>query len=99
MRNPYQRNVSKSKPKFEGLGAKPWAVPLPLVEVWEELQPQVEQLTGWAGLKIIQAVIEDEVTRRVGPRYQPDPASCCVRCRQQPRYVPSPRSTETEAHP
>src|SRR2546427_4006345 len=87
MRNPYQRNVSKSKPKFEGLGAKPWAVPLPLVEVWEELQPQVEQLTGWAGLKIIQAVIEDEVTRRVGPRYQPDPASGCVRWGQQPGYV------------
>ena len=89
MRNPYQRNVSKSKSKFEVLGAKPWAVPLPLplVEVWEELQPQVEHLTGWAGLKIIQAVIEDEVTRRVGPRYQPDPASRCVRWGQQPGYV------------
>ena len=43
-------------------------LPLPLVEVWEELQPEVERLTGLAGLKIIRAVIEDEVMRRVsGP--------------------------------
>ncbi|MGI0080786.1 MAG: IS256 family transposase [Nitrososphaerales archaeon] len=63
------------------------ALPLPLVEVWEQLQPEVEHLTGMAGLKIIRAVIEDEVTRRVGPRYQPDPASSCVRWGQQPGYV------------
>jgi hypothetical protein len=31
-------------------------VPLPLVEVWEE-QPEVEHLTGMAGLQIIRAVI------------------------------------------
>jgi len=62
-------------------------LPLPLVEVWEELQPEVERLTGLAGLKIIGAVIEDEVTRRVGPRHQPDPASSCLRWGQQPGYV------------
>jgi len=62
-------------------------VPLPLVEVWEELQPEVEHLTGLAGLKIIRAVIEDEVTRRVGPRHQPDMESNCVRWGQQPGYV------------
>lgn len=89
MRNPYQRNASKSKPKFEVLGAKQWAVPLPLplVGVWDEVQPQVEHLTGWAGLNIIQAVIEDEVSRRAGARYQPDPASRCVRWGLQPGYV------------
>jgi hypothetical protein len=54
-------------------------VPLP----WEELQPEVEHLTGMAGLKIIQAVIEDELTRRVGPRHQPDAASGCLRWGQQ----------------
>ena len=32
-------------------------------------------------------MIEEEVTRRVGPRYQPDPASSCVRWGQQPGYV------------
>jgi transposase-like protein len=57
------------------------------VEVWEELQPEVEHLTGLAGLKIIRAVIEDEVRRRVGPRYQPDAESGCVRWGQQPGYV------------
>ena len=62
-------------------------LPLPLVEVWEELQPEVEHLTGLAGLKIIRAVIEDEVTRRVGPRHQPDPASSCLRWGQQSGYV------------
>ena len=53
----------------------------------EELQPQVEHLAGLAGLQIIRGVIEEEVTRRVGPRYQPDPASGCVRWGQQPGYV------------
>ena len=81
MADRYQSGARKSTRKFEMLGKKELAmtVPLPLVEVWEELQPQVEQLTGMAGLKIIQVVIEDEVTRRVSPRYQPDAASSCVR--------------------
>ncbi len=59
-------------------------MPLPLLEVWEELQPQVEHLTGLAGLKIIRAVIEEEVTRRVGPRHRPETVSNCVRWGQQP---------------
>ena len=73
MRKTYQGTSSKSKQKFQLVGNRQLAVhvPLPLVEVWEELQPEVEHLTGMAGLKIIRAVIEDEVTRRVGPRYQP----------------------------
>ena len=58
-------------------------LPLPLVEVWEELQPEVEHLTGLAGLKIIQAVIEEEVMRRVGPRHHPDAESHCLRWGQQ----------------
>ena len=50
------------------MGARSLAVgvPLPLVEVWEELQPKVERLTGLAGLQIIGVVIEDEVRRREG---------------------------------
>ena len=85
----YQSSTKKSTKKFEVLGSKEVAVrlPLPLVEVWEELQPEVEHLTGLAGLKIIRAVIEDEVRRRVGPRHQPDPASSCLRWGQQPGYV------------
>jgi len=85
----YQSSTKKSTKKFEVLGSKEVAVrlPLPLVEVWEELQPEVERLTGLAGLKIIGAVIEDEVRRRVGPRHQPDPASSCLRWGQQPGYV------------
>jgi transposase-like protein len=89
MADRYQTDGRKSTKKFEVLGRKALAVhlPLPLVEVWEELQPEVEQLTGRAGLQIIRAVIEDEVARRVGPRHHPEAASGCVRWGQQPGYV------------
>jgi transposase-like protein len=89
MAEKYQTGARKSTKKFEVLGRKELAVdlPLPLVEVWEELQPEVEHLTGLAGLQIIRAVIEDEVLRRVGPRHHPDAASSCVRWGQQPGYV------------
>ena len=92
MRKTYQGIAGKSKRKFELLGSKEVAVrlPLPLVEVWEELQPEVEHLTGLAGLKIIRAVIEDEVMRRVGPRHQPDAASRCLRT-----YLRSVKSIST----
>jgi transposase-like protein len=85
----YQTGARKSNRKFEVVGARQLAVevPLPLVEVWEQLQPEVEHLTGMAGLQIIRAVIEDEVRRRVGPRYQPDAESHCVRWGQQSGYV------------
>jgi hypothetical protein len=73
----YQSSAKKSMRKFEVVGERQLAVrlPLPLVEVWEELQPRVEQLTGEAGLQILRAILEDEVTRRVGPPHRPDPAS------------------------
>jgi hypothetical protein len=63
-----QRRPKKSTKKIEVPANKELAVslPLPLVEVREELQPEVEHLTGLIVLKIIQAVIEDEVTRRGG---------------------------------
>jgi len=69
MADRYQRSAKKSNRKFQLVGARQLLVevPLSLAEVWEELQPEVEHLTGLAGLKIIRAVIEDEVTRRVGP--------------------------------
>jgi transposase-like protein len=89
MAEKYQTCAKKSTKKFEVVGRKELAVrvPLPLVEVWEELQPEVEYLTGLAGLQIIRAVIEDEVTRRVGPRYQPSGERGCRRWGQQPGYV------------
>jgi putative transposase len=89
MTEKYQTCTKKSTKKFEMLGGRELAVsvPLPLVEVWEELQPEVEQLTGLAGLQIIRAVIEDEVTRRVGPRYQPAGEGGCLRWGQQSGYV------------
>src|SRR5262249_36082076 len=89
MAEKYQRCARKSTKKFEVVGKKALAVsvPLPLLEVWEELQPEVEHLTGLAGLQIIRAVIEDEVTRRVGPRYQPASDGGCLRWGQQPGYV------------
>ena len=73
MRNRYQRRWGKSKGKFEIVAGRELAVrlPLPLVEVWEELQAEVERLSGEAGLQILGAILEDEVTRRVGPRHRP----------------------------
>ena len=46
MRKNYQGTAGKSKGKFEVVGERPLAVglPLPLMEVWEELQPAVEQV-------------------------------------------------------
>ena len=65
MRKTYQGRPEKSKDKFDVLGKRELLVevPLPLVESWEELQPEVEHLTGIAGLQVIRAVIEDEVPR------------------------------------
>lgn len=62
-------------------------LPLPLAEVWEELQAEVERLTGEAGLKILSAVLEDEVTQKVGARYQPEPERGARRWGSQPGYV------------
>ncbi len=62
-------------------------VPLPTAEVWPEMQGQVEELTGQAGLQILRAVLENEVTRRVGPPHRPNPSAGCVRWGKQPGYV------------
>jgi hypothetical protein len=85
----YQSSAKKSMRKFEVVGERQLAVrlPLPLVEVWEELQPRVEQLTGEARLQILRAILKDEVTRRVGPPHRPGPASSSVRWGRQPGYV------------
>ena len=89
MRNKYQRRSKKSKGKFEVIGGREIEVrlPLPLVEVWEELQADVERLAGAAGLQILSAILEDEVRQRVGPPYRPDPASGARRWGSQPGYV------------
>lgn len=89
MRNRYQRRSEKSKGKFEVVGGREIEVrlPLPLVEVWEELQADVERLAGAAGLQILSAILEDEVRQRVGPPYRPDPASGARRWGSQPGYV------------
>ena len=88
MKKTYQGMQDKSKGKFEVLGKRELLeVPLPMVEVWEELQAQVEQLTGQAGLRIIGTILENEVTRRVGPPHRPDPTSGAVRWGRQPGYV------------
>jgi putative transposase len=84
----HQGTKDKSKQKFEVLGKRELLeVPLPLVEVWDELQAQVEQLTGEAGLRIIGTILENEVTRRVGPPHRPDPVSGAVRWGRQLGYV------------
>ncbi len=89
MSKPYQGTRSKSNRKFELIGQRELLVqvPLPMAEVWEQLQAEVEQLTGEAGLRIISAILEEEVTRRVGPPHRPDPAAGAVRWGRQPGYV------------
>jgi hypothetical protein len=58
-----------------------------MAELWEELQAELEQMTGQAGLQIIGAMLEDEVRRRVGPPHRPDLAAGAVRWGRQPGYV------------
>jgi transposase-like protein len=89
VRKNYEGKPGKSKGKFEVWGRKEVSVqvPLPLVEVWEDLQPRVEQLSGEAGMQILRAILEDEVTRRVGPPHRPGPESGAVRWGRQPGYV------------
>jgi len=89
MKQGYQRTREKSKPKFEVVGGRELRLqlPMPLVEVWEELQARVEQLAGEAGLKILHGILEEEVRRRVGPPHRPDPASGARRWGRQPGYV------------
>ena len=89
MRKTYQGRQNKSNRKLEVIGKRELLVevPLPMVEMWEELQAQVEQWTGQAGLRIIRTILEDEVTRRVGPPHRPDPPSRAVRWGRQPGYV------------
>jgi transposase-like protein len=86
--NRYQSKAKKSR-KFEVVGGPELAVwlPLPLAEVWEELQAEVERLAGEAGLKILHGILEEEVRQRVGPRHRPDPDSGAVRWGRQPGYV------------
>ena len=73
MRNKYQRKDRKSNHKFEVVGGPELLVrvPLPIAEVWAEMQAQVEELTGRAGLQILRAILENEVTHRVGPPHRP----------------------------
>jgi hypothetical protein len=75
VRNNYQRKERKSNHKFE------------VVRGQELLQAQVEELTGQAGLQILRAILENEVTRRVGPPHRPNPSAGCVRWEKQPGYV------------
>jgi putative transposase len=89
VRKTYQRQDHKSNPKFEIVRGEELLVqvPLPMGEVWAELQARVEELTGQAGLQILRAILENEVTRRVGPPHRPNPTAGCVRWGKQPGYV------------
>ena len=89
MKKNYQSKQHKSNQKFEVIGDHELMVrvPLPMAEVWAELQAQVEALTGQAGLQILRAILENEVTHRVGPPHRPNPNAGCVRWGKQPGYV------------
>jgi putative transposase len=85
----YQRKAHKSNRKFEVVGGQELLVqvPLPMAEVWAEMQAKVEELAGQAGLQILRAILENEVTRRVGPPHRPNPSAGCARWGKQPGYV------------
>ena len=53
------------------------------------MQAHVEELTGQAGVQILRATLENEVTHRVGPPHRPNPTAGCVRWGKQPGYVVS----------
>ena len=89
MRKKYQRKDRKSNHKFEVVRGEELLVrvPSPIAEVWAEMQAQVEELTGQAGLQILRAILENKVTHRVGPPHRPNPTAGCVRWGKQPGYV------------
>jgi putative transposase len=89
VRKNYQRKTRKSNHKFEVVGGQELVmrVPLPMAEVWAEMQAHVEELAGQAGLQILRAILENEVTQRIGPPHRPNPSGGCVRWGQQPGYV------------
>ena len=60
MKKKYQRKVRQSNHKFEIVQGQDLLVrvPLPMAEVWAEMQTQVEELTGQAGLQIRRAILE-----------------------------------------
>ena len=89
MRKRYQTEVRKSNHKFEVVRGQELLVrvPLPMAEPWAEMQAQVEELTGQAGLQFLRAILEEEVSRRVGPPHRPNPSAGCVRWGKQPGYV------------
>ena len=89
MKKNYQSKAHKSNHKFEVVGGQELLVrlPLPMAEVWAEMQAQVEELAGQAGLQILRAILENEVSRRVGPPHRPNPSAGCVRWGKQPGYV------------
>jgi putative transposase len=89
VRKKYQSKECESIHKFEIVGGQELLVqvPLPIAEVWAEMQAQVEELAGQAGLQILRAILENEVTRRVGPPHRPNPSAGCVRWGKQPGYV------------
>ena len=62
MKKNYQRKDRKSNHKFEIVGGQELLVrvPLPMAEVWAEMQAQVEKLTGQAGVQILRAILEDD---------------------------------------
>ena len=89
MKKNYQSKERKSNHKFEVVGGQELRVqvPLPMAEVWAEMQAQVEELAGQAGLQILRAILQNEVTQRVGPAHRPNPSAGCVRWGKQPGYV------------
>ena len=62
MRKKYQRKERKSNHKFEVIRGEELLVrvPLPIAEVWAEMQAQVEELTEQAGLQILRAILEND---------------------------------------
>jgi hypothetical protein len=61
VRKKYQRKQRKSNHKLQIVqGPESMVqVPLPIAEVWSELQTPVEEPTGQAGLQILRAILEN----------------------------------------
>lgn len=88
MNQTYQRKQRKSKEKRNSVEiGEGIHLPLPLVEVWEQLQASVEELSGQVGKQIMCAILEEEVRQKVGERHHPQKTGQNVRWGRQPGYV------------
>ncbi|SRR5712692_5280286 len=86
MRNRYRRKERKSNP-FEVVAGRELEARMPLVEVWEELQAEVERLTGRRACRFCEPSSKTRCGSGWDHPYQLAPREANRRWGRQPGYI------------